>query len=147
MKQGEHSVRERQFLVDAVLGQFADAGLDVVGRRARQVVILHQDTAEVLRQERLSLREADHVGAVLVPDPRRLILQLFRELLVEDVVGDGDVVVGGEDLGPRRQAGVTRGVPATILGRAEAAGRVERACCSGHRWHSNHQVTGSSYTP
>ncbi len=124
VKQRQHSVGERELLVDAVFMEFADAGLDVVRRRACQIVVLHQHTAEIPTGPRLTLH-ADHVRAVLVPDPRRRTLQFLGEALVEDVVGHRDVVVGGEDLGAGGQAEVARGMALAVLGRAEALGRIQ----------------------
>ena len=55
-----------------------------------------------LRQERLAV-DGERPGAVDVDDPRGLVLHRRRELLVEDVLGQRDVVVGGEHLGARGQ--------------------------------------------
>ncbi len=52
VEQRQHGVGERQFLVDAVLVEFADAGVDVVRRRAGQVVVLHEHAAEVASRSR-----------------------------------------------------------------------------------------------
>jgi hypothetical protein len=93
VEQRQDGVGERQLLVDAVLRQLTHARLDVVRGCARQVVVLHEHPAEIARQEGLSLGHADHVRAVLVPDSRRLVLQVVGKALVEDVVGHGNVVV------------------------------------------------------
>ena len=124
MEERQDGVGEREFLLDAVLTQFLNPGLDVGARRTGQVVVLHQHGAEIARQERLSLA-SDLVGAVLVPDPRRLVFELVREAVVEDVVGDRDVVVRRENDGTVGQTGVDAvRVTVPILGRAEAPGRV-----------------------
>ena len=59
-------------------------------------------------QDRLAVHP-DHPAAVDVHDARRPVLHALGEPLVEDVVGQRDVVVGGEDLGPGRQPEVTTG--------------------------------------
>jgi len=41
VEQRQYRVGEHQFLVDAVFGEFADAGIDVVGDGAGQIVVLH----------------------------------------------------------------------------------------------------------
>ena len=53
VEQRQHGVGECQLLVDAVLGELADARLDVVGRRAGQVVVLHEHPAEVTAHQDL----------------------------------------------------------------------------------------------
>ncbi len=125
MEQREHGVGEREFLVDAVFGELEYAGIDVVRRRTGQVVVLHEHAAEVTARPCLALH-ADHVRAVLVPDPRGRTLEFLGEPFVEDVVGHRDVVVGGEDLGARGQPDDrVLGVPYSILGRAEAFRRIQ----------------------
>ena len=92
-----------------------------------EVVVLHQHRAEVTRQERLALA-ADLVRALLVPDPRRLVLQVVGEAVVEDVVGQGDVVIGREDHSSRRQAHIDAlRMTAAILRRSDSlrAGRAK----------------------
>ena len=124
----QDGVGEGEFLVDAVLAQLLDPGLDVGARGARQVVVLHQHRAEVARQERLPLAP-DLVGAVLVPDPRRLVLEIVREALVEDVVGQRNVVVRGENHGPLRQAHIAcrwRGRADPWVRQSLRAGRAKR---------------------
>jgi hypothetical protein len=129
----QHGVGEREFLVDAVLGEFGDARLDVVRRGTCEVVVLHQHPAEVTAHPRLALH-ADHVGAVLVPDARRLALQVIGEAFEEDVVGNRDVVVGGEDLGARGQADrYSRRVAFTIFRGAPALGWIEGRGVGGRR--------------
>jgi hypothetical protein len=126
VEQRQHGVREREFLVDAVFLEFPDARGDVVRRGTGQIVVLHQDAAEVAAGPCLALHP-DHVGAVFVPDARRRALEVVGEALVEDVVGDRDVVVGREDLGARGQPDdrLLR-VPYSVLWRAEAFRRIQR---------------------
>ena len=124
VEQRQYGIGEGQFPVDAVLAQFADARLDVVGRGTGQIVVLHQYPAEVTAYPGLALH-SDHVRAVLVPDARRSTLEVVGEPFVEDVVGHRDVVVRGEHLGPGRQPEVPRRMAAPILGRTVSAGRVQ----------------------
>ena len=127
VEKGQHRVGEYQFFVDSVFGEFAHARFDVVGSRPGQIVVLHQHRAEIADHHRLS-RAAEQVGAVLVPDPRRLVFEVVGEALVEDVVGHRDVVVGGEHLGAGGQAGIDCcGVTAAVLGCADHAFRVQGA--------------------
>ena len=162
VEQGQDRVREREFLVDAVFGELADPGLDVVRRGPGQIVVLHQHAAEVAAGPGLALH-ADHVRAVLVPDARRGALELLGEAFEEDVLGHRDVVVGGEDLGARGQAdeSVPRRGPCGILGAPQPSARYsvgdERAdsllgwtsvalqsgCAEGSEG-GDYQVTGSS---
>src|SRR5262249_16162617 len=118
---------------------------DVVGRRAGEVVVLHEHPTEVAAGPGLALHP-DHVGAVLVPDPRGGTLEVVGEALVEDVVGDRDVVVGREDLGSWRQSGETslRRVSAAVLRCAETFWRIEGLSQGRHRWCSNRAVKGCS---
>ncbi len=126
VEQRKHGVREGQFLVDPVLGEFANARPDVIGRGAGEIVVLHQDPAEVTTGPGLALH-AHHVGAVLVPDARRRALEILGEAFVEDVVGDRDVVVGREDLGAHGEPdNGTVGVSVPILGRPPTLRRIQR---------------------
>ena len=126
MEQRQNGVGESQFLVDTVLGKLLDARLDVVGGGTGEIVVLHQHAAEVARQEVLPLA-AYHVRAVLVPDPRSLLLEVVRKPLVEDVFGHGDVVVGGEHLRARRKPDILLGrVTLPVFRSSVATGRVER---------------------
>src|SRR5262249_7540839 len=126
---------ERQLPVDAVCGELADSRRDIVGRRTGEVVVLHQDGAEVADHERLAL-VPHHVCAVLVPDARRLRLEVVGEPLIEDVAGQRYVVVGREHLRSRRKADRCDvvGVAASVLRGAEAARWVQRA-----RWGRHHR--------
>ena len=126
VEQRQHRVGEGEFFVDAVLVQLLDPGLDVGAGGPGQVVVLHQHRAEVARQERLALAP-DLIRAFLIPDPRRLVLEVVREAFVEDVGGQGNVVVRREHHGPLRQAHIAAaGVSTAILRCAKAFGRVER---------------------
>ena len=131
VKQRQHRVGEGQLLVHAILGEFTDASVDVVGGRPGQIVVLHEDSAEIADHDRLPGR-AEQIRAVLVPDARRLVFEVVGEALVEDVVGHRDVVVGREDLGAGGQAGV--GI--RRRDRAGAWGRRSRhrgtGCWAGH---------------
>ncbi len=84
VEQRQYRVGESQFLVDAVFGELTNPRLDVVGGRTGQIVVLHQHRAEIADHHGLA-GPAQQVRAVLVPDPRRLLLEVVRELLVEDV--------------------------------------------------------------
>ena len=146
MEERQNRIGEGEFLIDAVLTQLLNAGLDVGARRAGEVVILHQHGTEITGQERLTFTP-DLVGAVFVPDPRRLVFELFREAVVEDVVGQRNVVVRRENHRSLRQAHVgVFGVTVPILGGTESPGRVQRqcACSRRHQWPSNRTNTSST---
>ncbi len=159
VEQRQHRVREGELRVDAVLFELADSGLDVVRGGAGQIVVLHEHATEVAAGPGLALHP-DHVRAVLVPDARRRALELLGEAFVEDVVGDRDVVVRGEDLGALRKPGeaVRRGVSLPVLGCAETLGGIETLSETallgltslvlqsggGLRLFGDYQVTGSS---
>src|SRR3546814_17120007 len=85
-------VREGQLAVDAVGLELADASLAVVGARPAQRVVLHQHGGELLRQEGLPA-DGQRPRAILVDHARSLLLERLREALVEDVLGQRDVVV------------------------------------------------------
>ena len=146
VEERQDGVWECEFLVDTVLAQLLNPSLDVGACGTGQVVVLHQHRAEIARQEGLSL-SADLVGAILVPDPRRLILEVVREPLVEDVGGQRNVVVRRENHGSVRQAHVGAiGVTVPILGCTKSSGRVERngACLRRHQLPSNRIQTFST---
>jgi hypothetical protein len=127
VEQREHGVGEREFLVDAVLGELEYAGVDVVRRRTRQVVVLHEHAPEIAARPGLAFH-ADHIRAVLVPDPRRRTFEFLGKPFVEDVVGHRDVVVGGEDLGALRESGQAflHRMAFAELGCAETFRRIQR---------------------
>src|SRR5271168_4339806 len=95
---GQKCIGKSEFAVHAVLAQFAYPRFDVVGGGPGQVVVLHQHGAEDVGQKGLSLM-ADLVGAVFVPDPRRIVFEVVGKAFVEDVGGQRDVGVGGEHFG------------------------------------------------
>ena len=88
---------------------------------AGQRVVLHQHGGELPGQEGLPA-DGEGPGAVLVDDAGRLVLHRRREPLVEDVLGQRDVVVGREDLGAGRQADRPGGVALRSFGGPKPSG-------------------------
>ena len=128
--QAEERVGEGELAVDAVGLELAQAGVDVGGARPGERVVLHEHGGELAGQERAAA-DGEVPGAVVVHDPRGLLLQLLGEPLVEDVVGQRDVVVGREHLRcPPAARWRRRRVALAVLRRTEALGRIgERASC------------------
>ena len=82
-----------------------------------------QDLDELLDQDRGGVG-GDHPATVDVHHPGGPVLHGRRELLVEDVLGQRDVVVGREHLGARRQAHIGEGTGKPVLGGPHALGRI-----------------------
>jgi hypothetical protein len=125
VEQRHQRVGEGQLAGDAVCLELRPAGLEGAGARARQGVVLGEDTGELLGEE-LAVPGGQVPGVVAVDDPGDAVLERRGGPVVEDVLGERDVVVGREDLGSRRQARRRGGgMSVTVLGRAQPLGGVD----------------------
>ncbi len=107
-EQGQDGVREGQLLGHTLGLERGETGLHVARVRPRHRVVHRQDLDELSHEDRLPAH-AEHPAAVDVHDPRRLLLEVLGQALVEDVDGQRDVVVGREHLDVGREPRIDQG--------------------------------------
>ena len=76
-------------------------------------------------EDRLAVHP-EHPPPIDVHDTRSTVLHALGETLVEDVLRQGDVVVGREDVGPSREPEVDEGSRAAVLRGPQALDRIRQ---------------------